>query len=225
MALRQVASHVGSIVSGFDLADQAAVPRLTNVLQRYAEALTAWAESTAMRMLTDVEQVDRNAWSALSADMSKEIRREITRAPTGEILRDRLNEQVTLIKSLPLDAAKRVHELTLKRLESSERASEVMKALQATGEVTASRAKLIARTEVARTSSLLTQARAEHIGSTQYIWRTSGDSDVRPGHKAMNGKAFSWDDPPEVEENGRYMRHHPGQIWNCRCYPEPIIPE
>lgn len=199
--------------------------RMGSVLQRYAEALTAWAEATAARMLKDVEQVDRSTWAVMSLEMSEQLRREVQSAPTGQLLRQRLDEQVTLIKSLPLDAAKRVHELTLKRLESSERASELMKAIQATGEVAASRAKLIARTEVARTSSLLMQARAEYIGSTQYIWRTSGDSDVRSGHRAMNGKVFAWDDPPEVEENGRYMRHHPGQIWNCRCWPEPIIPE
>lgn len=222
MALRQVASNVGSIVSGFDLADQAAIPRLTNVLQRYAEALTAWAESTAMRMLTDVEQVDRNAWSVLSAEMSEQIRRELQSAPTGEILRQRLNEQVTLIKSLPLDAAKRVHELTLKRLESSNRSKEIMKALQETGNVTASRAKLIARTEVARTSSLLTQARAEHIGSTGYIWRTSGDSDVRMSHKQMNGTFIPWDKEPTLSDG---TKTHAGQIYNCRCWPDPVIPE
>lgn len=176
-------------------------------------------------MLRDVESVDRAGWAILSAEMSQELRREIDRAPTGQILRQRLDEQVAMIKSIPLDAAKRVHDLTLRGLETSTRGDEIRKAILASGDVAASRATLIARTEVARTASLLTQARAEFIGSTQYIWRTSGDTDVRPGHRAMNGKVFRWDDPPEVNENGRVMRHHPGQIWNCRCFPEPIIPE
>ncbi|MDE2403060.1 MAG: minor capsid protein [Burkholderiales bacterium] len=198
---------------------------MTDVLRRYAEALNAWAEATALRMLTDVDRSDRQQWASISAEMSHEIQREIASAPTGELLKQRLAEQVTLIKSIPLDAAQRVHELTIKGLESSTRGDDIVQAIMASGDVAKSRAVLIARTEVARTSSLLTQSRAEYIGSTQYIWRTSGDSDVRPGHKAMNGKVFAWADPPEVEENGRYMRHHPGQIWNCRCFPEPIIPE
>lgn len=201
------------------------MPRIEQILQRYAEALTAWAEAAAMRMLRDVEAVDRSAWALLSAEMSHELQREIARAPTGEILRQRMNEQVALIKSIPLDAARRVHELSLKGLESSTRGEDIRAAILASGEVATSRATLIARTEVARTASLLTQARAEFVGSTHYIWRTSGDTDVRAGHRAMNGKVFRWDDPPEVNENGRVMRHHPGQIWNCRCYPEPIIPD
>lgn len=201
------------------------MPKAEQILYRYAEALSAWAEATALRMLRDVEAVDRAGWAVLSAEMSQEIRREIERAPTGQILRHRLDEQVSLIKSIPLDAAKRVHELTLRGLETSTLGDEIRKAILASGDVAASRATLIARTEVARTASLLTQARAEFVGSTHYIWRTSGDTDVRPGHRAMNGKVFRWDDPPEVEENGRVMRHHPGQIWNCRCFPEPIIPE
>lgn len=178
-----------------------------------------------MRMLRDVEAVDRSSWAVLSAEMSQEIQREIARAPTGEILRRLMDEQVALIKSIPLEAAKRVHELSIKGLETSTRGEDIRSAILASGDVATSRATLIARTEVARTASLLTQARAEFVGSTHYIWRTSGDTDVRAGHRAMNGKVFRWDDPPEVNENGRVMRHHPGQIWNCRCYPEPIIPD
>jgi len=52
---------------------------------------------------------------------------------------------------------------------------------------------------------------------------TAEDSDVRPGHKAMKGKIFRWDTPPEVEENGRYMRHGPGEVWNCRCFAYPLF--
>lgn len=218
--------------------------RIEQILQRYAEALTAWAEAAAMRMLKDVEMVDRTnwfnmtsaqhelarqkgfeRWSTLSANMARALKEETEGGPLAGVLKDRLAKQVSLIKSIPLDAAKRVHELSLKGLESSTRGEDIRSAILASGDVATSRATLIARTEVARTASLLTQARAEFVGSTHYIWRTSGDTDVRAGHRAMNGKVFRWDDPPEVNENGRVMRHHPGQIWNCRCYPEPIIPD
>lgn len=175
-------------------------------------------------MLADVERVDRLQWSMLSREMSAGLQREIASAPTGEILRQRLAEQVGLIKSIPLDAARRVHELTLRGLETASRGDEIRQAILASGDVSKSRAILIARTEVARTASLLTQARAEHIGATQYIWRTSGDSAVRSDHKALNGKVFSWASPPVADQRSG-ARAHPGCIYNCRCYPEPIIPE
>lgn len=154
--------------------------------------------------------------------MSRGLRREIQTAPTGELFQALLNEQVTLIKSLPLEAAQRVHELTIKGLEDSTRASEIAKEIARSGEVAMSRANLIARTEVARTASTLTQSRAEHVGSEGYIWRTSDDSDVRHSHKQMNGKFVRWDSPPTLSDG---TTTHAGQIYNCRCYPEPVLPE
>lgn len=160
-----------------------------------------------------------------SADMSRALRDELRRAPTGVTMRTLMAEQVGLIKSIPLKAAERVHWLTIEALKDSTRAPAISKAIQESAAVAKSRADLIARTEVARTATALTEARARSIGSTHYIWRTSGDSDVRAGHKAMEGKVCAWDECPEVEENGRIMRFHPGQIWNCRCWAEPIISE
>ncbi|NII73252.1 SPP1 gp7 family putative phage head morphogenesis protein [Dyella sp. SG562] len=195
---------------------------MTDLLRNYSEALTGWATRTAATMLEDVNRRDRQAWQELAAEMSHELQQEIRHAPTGVAMRGLLDEQVTLIKSMPLDAAKRVHELTLKGLEDSTRASEIAKEIAASGQVTASRANLIARTEVARSASVLTQARAEHVGSDGYIWRTAGDGDVRHSHKQMNGKFVRWDSPPKLSDG---TTTHAGQIYNCRCYPEPVLPE
>ena len=70
---------------------------------------------------------------------------------------------------------------------------------------------MIAKTEVARTASALTMARATHIGATHYYWRTSSDADVRKSHKKMNGKIIEWANPPKVDEN--VEPYHAGMIW------------
>ena len=54
-----------------------------------------------------------------------------------------------------------------------------------------------------------------------YVWRTAGDSDVRSSHKKMNGKFVRWDDPPQLDN----LNGDAGALPNCRCYPEPLIPE
>lgn len=223
-ALTQVARQVGSIIHGFDPADPAADPMISNILRRYADVLNDWAIATAGRMLADVEQQERKAWAARTEEMGRALRDEIRNAPTGEALRGLMAEQVTLIKSIPLEAAKRVHELTLRGIEDATRAGEIAREIQRSGEVAESRARLIARTEVARTAANLTEARATAVGSVEYVWRTSGDSDVRDDHKELNGRAFRWDSPP-VADKRTGARAHPGTIYNCRCYAEPIIPE
>lgn len=52
--------------------------------------------------------------------------------------------------------------------------------------------------------------------TTHYIWRTQGDSRVRPSHAANDGRIFAWDDPPGTG--------HPGEDFGCRCWAEPYIP-
>lgn len=221
--LSRLARHVGEIVSQFEPTIET-VPTLENMLRQYAVALAPWAKITAMKMLSEIDHRDRAAWQSNSLQISEALRREILNAPVGERMRQLLDDQVGLITSLPIEAAKRVHELTLKGLENSERAAEVEREIMRTGEVTASRARLIARTETSRTATALVQARAEHVGSEFYIWRSSGDGDVRPDHKRLNGKAFRWDSPPVADEKSG-ARAHPGMIYNCRCYAEPVLPD
>ena len=67
----------------------------------------------------------------------------------------------------------------------------------------------------------ITKARAEHIGSPGYIWRTSKDGAVRPSHRKMEGKLVPWDKPPTLDN----YTAHCGEFANCRCFPEPIIPD
>lgn len=221
-SLRKVASQVGHLIGAFPPGDPSMVPTITQMLAKYAEALDGWALRTASAMVAEVEARDYKAWMAAAAEMSTALRNEIRTAPTGEATRDILAEQVALIKSIPMEAAQRVQQLTLQGLEDSSRGSEIVAEIMRSGEVAISRANLIARTETTRTASALTQARATHIGSEGYIWRTAGDSDVRHSHKEMNGKYVRWDDPPTLSDG---TTTHAGQIYNCRCYPEPVLPE
>jgi SPP1 gp7 family putative phage head morphogenesis protein len=200
------------------------VPTLEKLLKAYADALKPWARKTAQKMIGEVEARDRDYWSSLGNAISAQLRNDILRAPIGHAMREILDGQVHLITSLPTEAAERVHELTLKGLVNSSRAASYVEEIRRSGEVTQSRAVLIARTEVARTASVLTMERAKAAGSTHYTWETSEDGDVRPGHAEMQGKVCSWADPPAVMENGKFMHFHPGTIWNCRCWPRPLIP-
>ena len=223
--LREIGRHVGRIIEGFPPGDPAAVPTIRQILEGYADLLAPWAERTAAKMLADVDARDRDAWRRLGNEISNELHRDLQITPVGTQMRELLAEQVGLIRSIPIEAAERVHKLTLEGLENSTRAAEIKAEILRSGEVTESRAMLIARTEVARTATVLTQTRARAAGSTHYIWRTAHDHDVRPGHKAMEGKVCEWADPPAVNEGGRIMRHHPGAIWNCRCWPEILLPD
>jgi hypothetical protein len=228
--LRKIARNVGEIVGLFKPGDPDQLPRLQALLRKYAELIKPWAEVVAAGMLADVSYRDEQNWNELAKNMGQALRDEMRKAPTGETLKALQAQQVSLITSIPLDAAKRVHELTMEGLISSARYEDIKADILRTSHVTESRATLIARTEVGRASTNLAQARAVYVGSEGYIWRTARDSDVRNvdgnpvgSHRLLEGKFIRWDSPPIASTNGK--RAHAGCIYRCRCWPEIVLPE
>lgn len=220
--LLEVARQVGVLIDTF--APGGVVEDLgpiTAALTRYSELLLPWARATANRMLSDVDRRDRSAWMGLSHELGVSLRDEINSAPMRTWRRELLAEQVELITSLPTKAAERVHRLTTEALSGGRRAEDIARDIARSGQVTASRARLIARTEVARSATSLTMIRSQEIGSPGYIWRTAHDKDVRQSHREMEAVYVPWDQPPTLSDG---YTTHAGMIFNCRCFPEPVIP-
>jgi SPP1 gp7 family putative phage head morphogenesis protein len=217
--LRKIARHVDDIVKGLDPLTAEGQTAIQAALGRYSHAIRPWAEVEAERIVTEVAQADEQSWRRMSAEIGRDLRREIETAPTGTAMRRLMAAQVGLITSLPEEAAQRVHRLATEGLSKGMRAPELAAEILKTGEVTRSRAELIARTEVGRAATTLTQARAEHVGSVGYIWRTAKDGTVRPSHKAMEGRFVEWSNPPTLDG----MTGHSGALPNCRCYCEVVL--
>ncbi len=218
--LRRIARIVGDITRAHDAETPQGIERIRLGMLHYAEKLEPWADSVANRMVAEIAAADRVSWRRSSELIGRLLHKEIETAPTGRTLKESLARQVELITSLPIEAAERVHKLTAEGMSEGRRTSEIAKDILASGEVTRSRADLIARTEVSRTATELTKARAEHIGCTHFIWRCVLDGSTRPSHRALHGQTFRWDAPPECDRGYHAL---PGGIWNCRCYPEPVI--
>jgi SPP1 gp7 family putative phage head morphogenesis protein len=221
--LRKIAQHVSDLISAFDPSQPGVTEQIEMQLEQYAQLIDPWAKAVSQRMIAEVNSRDRQAWRETGEKIGRNLRREIEDAPVGRVMRELLDEQTSLITSIPRKAAERVRAVTLKGISEGLRPAAYVDDIMRTGHVTKSRATLIARTEVARTASMLTQVRAESVGATHYIWTTAGDSNVRPSHKKLNGKVFAFADPPVCDPPDH--RANPGQIWNCRCIARPIIPE
>jgi SPP1 gp7 family putative phage head morphogenesis protein len=207
---------VGLYIDGTHIIDAVAMQA---ALKAYSKALDPWARNQAKKMLLTVENANKRAMKSNSKLIGQGLRL-VAESAVGEASRKLMDEQVELIKSIPLKAGERAQKLSMEAVLNGERASEVAKRLIDSGKVAESDANLIARTEVARASSVLTQARATAIGSTNYVWRTSKDAAVRESHKEMEGKVERWDSPPELSDG---TTGNPGTFPNCRCYPEPIF--
>lgn len=88
--------------------------------------------------------------------------------------------------------------------------------------VTESRAALIARDQTLKLNAKLTQESQKSVGVERYVWDTSQDARVRPDHAALHGRTYLWASPPVVDtRSGR--RAHPGEDFQCRCVPIPVV--
>ena len=220
--LERIARQIGEFArAAASSPTPARLSRVASALRSYREALAPWAQTAGERMLAEVSASNLREWRGRTELMGRSIREEIESAPTGEVMRLGLQRQVDLITSLPIRAAERVQQLATAALSNSERPAAIVERIMEQGDVTAAQARTIARTEVGRAQTELDRARAESIGSEGYIWRTAQDVDVRDSHRKMNGKFVRWDSPPTLDG----MVGHAGQLPNCRCYAEPVIPE
>ena len=121
---------------------------------------------------------------------------------------------LTLIKDLPKDLSKKLKKayFTGTSFRGTEFAMELKERL-------GKRAKTIVRTESAKITSTLTQARMQKLGLNAYIWSTSDDSRVRGSHSLLDGVLIFWGDPPTIDN----YQNHCGRYVNCRCVPIPVV--
>jgi SPP1 gp7 family putative phage head morphogenesis protein len=88
--------------------------------------------------------------------------------------------------------------------------------------VTASKAKFLARQETSLFMSKYRQQRFDQAGVKTYRWSTAHDERVRSDHKHLNGRVFSYDNPP-ITDTATGARNNPGEDFNCRCLDIPLL--
>ncbi|HBR2158355.1 TPA: hypothetical protein L9M99_002497 [Klebsiella pneumoniae] len=175
------------------------------------------------KMFAQVEREEWNQWRSVSEEISAGLRDVIGNTPVGMVAQDIVYRQIRYMKSLPLEAAGRVREIqerAIKAVIHGERPDQLYEMIMQSGDVAASRARMIARTEIGRATTALTQARALSVGSEGYWWRIKG-AGTRASHRGMKDKFVRWDNPPTLDG----MTGHAGCLPNCDCWPEVQIPD
>jgi len=234
--LVSVAKQIGQLIQRYDPEKLDDNIELIKALYNFTNQLTDWALQVSKKVVYQLNNNDLQAWNKHSERMSAGVRREVTTFPVDAQLKKYMDDQVELIKSLPIDAAKRIHKLVYKNLyEGTERAKGLANQIMETEGVSKSNAMRIARTEISRIGTGLTEVRAENSGLAWYIWHSSHDIRTRLSHKLMNNVVCRWEEPPNPEKlfQGRsegkikvgkpYDSYHSGNTFNCRCFPSPVI--
>lgn len=227
-SLRKVAQHAGHIidnhVEGASLKQPAEMMR---VLEEYARRLGPWAARQSAKLLSQVSNSNKRAYAAKSKTIGTLLKLNVAEANVGKVALALMNEQVALIKSIPIEAGLRAQKIAFDAAVAGTRAApnedtiaELQKQLGLSTQVATSRAQLIAVTETARANSTINQARALAVGAKGYIWRATMDGATRKSHAKMNGKYVAYDKPPTLSDG---TAGHAGTFPRCRCYGEPVF--
>jgi SPP1 gp7 family putative phage head morphogenesis protein len=133
-----------------------------------------------------------------------------------------VDQNVGLIRSIPEEKLSGLKNKLVAAVTADQPQAEIRDMLKSHYRLTKSRASLIARDQTNKLNGALNQYRQKQIGGKRYVWRTSRDERVRPDHKRLDGKTFSWDNPPVVNTSTR-ARGNPGDDFQCRCTAEIVL--
>ena len=198
-----------------------------------SQAFNKYIESTVRRMVTPISVANMRTWRLASKKSTKgkliyDLLTKEVNVNNNYIFEDQIRENVGLIKTLPQDVANKVvRDIVDEAIKGKrDRTIETIIREQTSKHARAS-ARLIARTEVSKTTTAITKARSEALDLKWYVWRTALDGDrVRKSHRNMEDVLVAWSNPPSPEKlvgEKDVGNYHAGNIWNCRCYPEPLI--
>lgn len=171
------------------------------------------AEAATRRSLQTVdERLAASINSSLGIDISGFISRT---GPIQQVSEAAMQANARLITSIPDRYFEKLGDAVGKNMERGMRFEDLAKEIERIGDVTESRAKLIARDQTSKMNGAFNQIRQMSLGIEKYTWQTSGDERVRTEHVENDGETFRWGKAP--------LTGHPGEAVNCRCVAIPVI--
>ena len=150
----------------------------------------------------------------IPVDMNKEQEEKIRKDYTESVHLE--------INSLSQEATERLRYRVEDAVGQGMRAEDLRGVLMSEHGVMANRAKFIARQETGLFVAKYRQVRYEDAGINRYQWSTSADDRVRKDHRDLNGRIFSFDNPP-ITDQATGARNNPGEDFGCRCVALPVI--
>ena len=208
---------------------------LTSKLAEFKASISFFdqlADRLARRMITKMALNNANSWrqAARTGANGRQIY-EMLRGNIGGGVGLKINQLVHensgLIKSLPQRIAGTINHHIYMQFTQGVRSETIMEQIRpymhGAKEYQIQR---LARTEVAKADTAITEVRALDLGLNWYVWKSAHDARVRKSHKLMNDVLVQWNDPPSPELlvgekfEGRYPA---GGVFNCRCVALPLV--
>lgn len=201
-------------------------------------------EKVIREMYTRVNKTSETTWRrAIRVDQTPQriyslIQNELrSNSTVSKLFKEILEKNSSQIRKVSPEVSNSIANYVSEQSLKGNRPSDIAKGVNTlVPNLVENRIKTIAQTQTSMCSTALTEARALSIGRPWYIWKTAEDRRVRTSHDVMDNVICNFNDPPSPEKlankmgkkRGKkpwpdYGNYNPGNIFNCRCYPEVLI--
>ncbi len=192
---------------------QSAIDAATRAFEAQLRARGDELERLAQRTATRTSAFQR-------AQLGEQVKAALgIELPLGELGAKKVTgfveENAALIRTVPRRYLEAVGATVLREVKRGTRHEEIAEQLERDLGIAENRAALIARDQVSKLYSDINTERQKALGIERYEWSSSQDERVRDEHAELNGKIFSYSDPPSVG--------NPGEDINCRCVAIPVF--
>jgi len=144
----------------------------------------------------------------------KKLFEQNLRSPKNrKIIKANARANAALLKDFNKTEVERLATLTSKSIKEGWSTKRLQKEIKNAIGITNRRAVNIARDQIMRLNSQMTEQLSKESGVKQFIWVHSGNPNGRPVHIKRNGKKYSFKRPPS---------ELPGELNNCMCSMNPV---
>jgi len=189
----------------------------------------------------DISQIlDKNLFT-IEKDFSESIKNitvepQLTDEQRKKIADEWQSNMRLYIKNFTEEQIKDLRQKVSDNVFSGIRRENLIKSFQENYLVTYNKAKFLARQETNLMMAKYKETKYVAAGIPEYRWacvhmphQKSPDAIYKPGevrysHGILEGKIFSWNDPPVTTAPDQpQRRNNPGQDYNCRCFAIPVL--
>lgn len=224
-----------NLVDAVAISEEDYIDSLITVLALIAgEQIEEKAKLLATRFVTKVHyqnktQFTRNFQNAFGIDLSSIIEKEAL----SDTLAVAVQKNVNLITSIKNDFINDIGSNVFTNYKKGFRHSELINEIRARGNVSYSRAKLIARDQTAKINADFEEERNKKLGFDIYKWKGTGDERERDSHVVLNNMLCKYSDSTVYsDDEGKTWKKRKtiggyigkcGEDYQCRCLAIPYI--
>lgn len=219
--------HWKELPQEIQFAVSASITRFDTVLAKIDSRLAIANPAEIAGKVKLSEMFNKRLWKT-DAELKKSMKAigvipELTKSRAAVISKDYSTNMDLYIKDWTEKAIKELRQKMRGHSFSGLRYDGMIKEIQRSYDVSKGKARFLARQETSLLMTSFKYERYQEAGIDQYKWRCvvgTTRHPVRPMHKKLDGKIFSFDNPPVTSPNGD--RNNPGRDYNCRCVAVPI---